>query len=347
MRAWQSLGDGTHLLEPLQLTDDIVDLVVGGLRSGSTSSDRDAPPPRTRTVLELSATLSERPDAAQRAFRRAWRLAEDLSRAHAVASGCGSGPLALSDAFPISLFLTRDRRGWHRDSVSQYLIAENMDHVVPRGLEDENEINTFFVFARRLRSGDPWALYAERRAACRRAMLSGRFADAIIEAAVAAEIIFDAILGWALWEAGSTTADAATLLKRPLVERLRCEMHPRLGGKWDLENGPELSRWHSSVAHLRNRIVHRGYLPSEGEASEAVEAGDALESFLVDRVVANVSKFPRMAIAVLGEAGLKRRGLYSRRIDLVFRAAGPTGDIPLVDYQRWRASVDTLVREAG
>jgi hypothetical protein len=343
VRAWQSLTDGTHMREPLDLTDNVVSLVVGRLGSKTKPSDQDDPPPRTQTVLELSAVLSDRRDAAQHAFRRAWRLAEDLSRAHAVASGCSSDPLALSDAFPVSLFLTRDRRGWHRDSVSQYLITENLDHLVPRTLDDEHDISAFFVFARRLRSNDPWALYAERRAASRRAMLSGQFSDAIIESAVAAEIIFDVVLGWALWESGTTTMDAATPLKRPLMERLRSEMHPRLGGTWDLTNTPELSGWHSSIARLRNRIVHRGYRPSEREASEAVAAGDALASFLVARVTANVTKYPKMAISVLGAPGLKDRGLYSRRVDLAFRAAGPTGDIPLIEYQSWRESVDALV----
>lgn len=342
VRAWQILSDGIHLQEPLDLTSSVVSLVVGHREAGATRSDGDDPPPRTRTVLELSAALPDRRGASQIAFRRAWRLAEDLSRAHTIASGCKTGPLNLSDAFPVSLFLTRDRSGWHPRSMSHYLITENMDHLVPRTLEDQHAVEAFFAFARRLRMRDPWALYSERQIASQRALSAGRFSDSIIEAAVAAEIAFDVLLGWALWENGETPSRAAASLGRPLKERLRSEMHPQFGGTWDLTSTPELAGWASSIAHLRNRIVHRGYRASEREANEAAAAADALASFLVARVCANVARYPNMAIAVLGAQKLKERGLYSRRVDQAFHAAGPTGDGPLIEYQGWRESADAL-----
>lgn len=224
--------------------------------------------------------------------------------------------------------------------MSSYVIPENLDHVVARDIESAAERDSFFAHARRLRMGDQWALYAERSAAARRALNAGDFAAAIVDIAIATEILFDALLGWALWESGESVASAAATLRRPLKERLKSEMHPRFGGTWTLSSTPELAGWESAVARPRNRVVHRGYRPTEAEAQVALRAATDLNAFVVDRILTNAARYPQLALAVLGTDGLTARGRFTRRLKRAAAENGEFGTDALDQYSTWRELVD-------
>ena len=250
-----------------------------------------------------------------------------------------TAPLQVGDVFPMALFLTRERGRWDRGSLSTYLL-DTIDHVVARELDGPGQIEVFRIMARRLRAGDAWALYAERRASARREWSNGDFAAAVVDSAVAVEIMLDAALAWALWEDGTTPQEAGPILARPLVDRVKTQMHPRFGGSWDLTATPALRAWHQDLAALRNRIVHRGRRPTEQQASAAVSAADGMSAFLTARLLDRLSRYPALALSVIGAYELRRLGRYTRKVDDAFQAAGQLGEGTLERYLDWREQAD-------
>lgn len=99
--------------------------------------------------------------------------------------------------------------------------------------------------------------------------------------------------------------------------RLRREYGSRLGGAWEVEDrANEIGRVHGAQ-RLRNCVVHAGYRPNGGEASEALHGAEILESFVFRRLLERRYRYPRTALSIFGEPGLRRRGLWNERMQRV------------------------------
>lgn len=110
-----------------------------------------------------------------------------------------------------------------------------------------------------------------------------------------------------------------------LRTRLRTQYSARLGGQWDLDAlTEEIGHWMLTTQGLRHRVVHAGYVPDDSDLKEAGHGAELLGAFVSERLASRRYRFPRLALSVLGQAGLERRGLLSSRMSTLVDEVMPT-----------------------
>ena len=172
----------------------------------------------------------------------------------------------------------------------------------------------------------------------------GDYRACITWAATAAETLLDELLLHMLWEEGLRPEDAVQPFEDFLATRVKQHYHVRLRGVWTLGSATPIGNWYRNVAGVRNRIVHAGMMPTLVEAQKALQVLDELLTFACDRLAErkNLSKYPRTALKLVAESGLRKRGCYSRRLrELSEDPAQPHWDST---YARWRLT-QSLVRQ--
>jgi hypothetical protein len=187
-----------------------------------------------------------------------------------------------------------------------------MDAWVARELSTPQQVRELDVMLTRLREGDPFALYAERRHRAQAALEGGDFSDAVVDAAIATEILLDAVLSFMLWEERAAPATTVAILGEPLATRVRTAYHPRIGGTWDVAREPVLKAWDEDVMLRRHRVVHRGIRPTEAEARKALGSAAALEEWVTDLVVAKRFTYLRTALMMVRTWVQATRALESK-----------------------------------
>jgi hypothetical protein len=145
----------------------------------------------------------------------------------------------------------------------------------------------------------------------------GDFSDAIISFQVAVESLLFDTYRMILVDEGRTSNEITDLLEgeRSVKSMLTTTMPERLGGRWDVKaEGTPVGEYWRLLYRVRNAVIHTGYEPHGGEAEAAQEAYRGLYRHLEDRLRANRTTFPRTVYARLGEDGLRRGGVLSRRM---------------------------------
>jgi hypothetical protein len=169
-----------------------------------------------------------------------------------------------------------------------------------------------------VQSGKPYMTTMLWRMRAQRALRQeGDFSNAIISFQVAAEsLLFDTYRMILVDDGMSSTEITAELEgERSFRSLMTTTMPERLGGRWDVKAaGTPVGEYWLLLYRIRNAIVHTGYEPHGGEAEAAQEAYRGLYRHLEDRLRANPTKYPRTVYARLGEDGLRRRGVLSRRL---------------------------------
>lgn len=192
--------------------------------------------------------------------------------------------------------------------------------------------------------GDPLISILERRSDANFERAKGNFSNAVIQLAIACEIIFDSVLGLILWESGMTPEDAADIFSTDITPRIKNQYAVRLGGIWALDRGAA-GDWFDNVAGTRNRIVHAGYRATAADATAAGAASDALAKFVADRVCAKFRLFPKTAWIIAGRVGFETRNLFSRRVREWIGAQPPRAIHKWIrDYTTWREAVNAQVQ---
>ena len=146
-------------------------------------------------------------------------------------------------------------------------------------------------------------------------VLRGEYKTAAIYYASAGEVLLQDLLLHLMWEEGLTpqqASDEFDSVRAGLRSRVRTLYQPRLKGGWDLKRNP-LRAWDIDTADLRNRAVHAGYDPTLDECRASYDALMGLEQFVCNRLASNavLPKYPRTAMALMGEPGLTRRDAYT------------------------------------
>lgn len=188
---------------------------------------------------------------------------------------------------------------------------------IPRTPLAEDEKRQASVYLAVGWQGHPFVAYPRLARAARRARETGDYSQTAILASASSEILLNLLLRAMLLE-----EDRADDIPRVFgddrggfTSRLRREYGPRLGGTWDLDDrANEVGHWVHGAQKLRNRVVHSGYRPNGGEASEALHGCEVLETFVFDRLVGRRYRYPRTALSVFGEPGLRRRRLWNQRM---------------------------------
>jgi hypothetical protein len=205
-----------------------------------------------------------------------------------------------------------------------------------------SELDRTMQVLERLLIRDPLVIYAERRLEANIALhRDGQYAEAAIQAAIAAEVLLSSTLAMLLWEESFTGADpeeAISLLSRDLAKRVRTGFHDRLKGSWQLAGNGPVANWYSRTAALRNRVVHGGYRPDKAEARASLDGLMRLEKFLCDHLARNRTTYPRTTLAMLGRAGLDSRNMWS---DAIFGddVIGPINEATR-HFVAWRDKID-------
>jgi Tfp pilus assembly protein PilF len=142
-----------------------------------------------------------------------------------------------------------------------------------------------------------WRARAERR------KYEGDAADSILSYQVAAETMLYELWGLLLLEDGIAPQEVDKRRdEQPFKTLLSRQLAPRLGGSWDLtlERKP-VGRYWGDLYKLRNRIVHGGYQPHDGDAEKAERAYINLERFVDERLRTKKTQYPATLSAKLGE----------------------------------------------
>lgn len=165
----------------------------------------------------------------------------------------------------------------------------------------------------------------------------GAYRTAVLFTATACEVLLDDLLAHLLWEERTRPEDAAGVFGSFLTARVKREYHPRLGGQWAVDRDGPVRLWSTAIADLRHRVVHGGYEPTLDEARTAAEAARDLNGHLCDLVAAKAAVYPRTALLLPGAEGLRRRGLWTRRLD---ELQDDPGEVPWPEtFGRWRAAM--------
>ncbi|MEE2061515.1 hypothetical protein [Rhodococcus artemisiae] len=306
---------------------------------------------RHRTVVEAVTFVASTEDLIATATKpdpltRCLDVLFEFHRAYRVAAKTPTEELTYSQLFPLVLTF---RRALDGDGVRPNGIMHLASDNVRFGALTEHIGNVDFelvaVQLSRLRMGDPVMSFVERRVDARHELsVKGDFGGAIVQLAIACEVILDGLLGMVLWEGGVSDADAAVTFSADLTPRLKNEYAPRLGGNWALNTGI-LASWFDNVAGMRNRVVHGGYRPTGAEARRANESVDALAKSISDRLSKNFKDYPKTAWLFLGKQGFEDRNCFTRRVREWIKAQPPNAVLDwLREYSEWRDKVNAQVQ---
>jgi hypothetical protein len=154
-----------------------------------------------------------------------------------------------------------------------------------------------------------WRSRAQRR------RYEGDAADSVISFQVAAETLLYETWHMLMVDEGASRSDLSLKMlgELPFKTLLVRELHGKLGGSWDttLPATPIGDYW-AKLYLKRNRILHAGYQPHDGDAEEAESVFVRLEAFLEERLRVNLKSYPRTLLAKLGTEELQSRGWMTK-----------------------------------
>jgi len=148
----------------------------------------------------------------------------------------------------------------------------------------------------------PFVRARQWRSRAARRKYEGDAADSIISYQVATETMMYEVWGLLLLEEGVTTQEVdKQRSEQPFKTLLNRELAVRLGGSWDLTSDrTPIGRYWIDLYKLRNRIVHGGYQPHDGDAEQAERAYTDVDQFIDDRLQAKEKKYPAALRAKMG-----------------------------------------------
>lgn len=165
----------------------------------------------------------------------------------------------------------------------------------------------------------PGAIVRDLLANAKAAKRDGDSRSALVNFAIACEVALDQLLFALLWEEGATPADASALFSdnMAIVNRVRTFYHERLGGKWSTNQQGPIHDWEEDVARPRNRVLHRGTIPTSHEVATAENATHTLTAFMAQRLVLSFDSYPRSMAIITGENSINRYASRRRRPEIL------------------------------
>ena len=344
--SWMMDADGE---DPGPLSPDFLE--ESGVESEATVFEAVTPliPEETNGEIDHSKSVSS-------AFDRCLESLEELYRAYIVSESDwrvqSLTRRTVASSIPWATVDPSDKNSLSEAIRGKGLFLVNQGEtnpLIPVGTMEPERIQRMLVYIRRRKQagehGDPMATGIEHKRRAERAYhLEADYQACLFWSYCKTETLLDGLLLMSAWEEAVPAEEAAGWFEHGLVGRISRRYSSRFGGNWDitLADTP-LGKWRTSVEEVRHRVVHHGYRPSEFEARDALDAGEGLQKFLLERLTRSRRRFPKTAMIWLGIPGLKRRHSYDRRIREL--AEGEYGGEPwLVQYKayvedvrsRWR-----------
>lgn len=250
-----------------------------------------------------------------------------------------------------SAVVTEEANGWSLDDSEWGPVGLLMlDHAnipdTPQGPEvnaDSEHRLHYFDDLKNL--GNPLFVWRERFVEARRALkVEGQYGAAVTLSNTASEVLLDSLLSTLMWESGKDPADVADIFAEGrLARRVKSHFPELLGGSWVLDGSTPVADWFHKCYRVRHRVVHGGYNPSRLEAQVALDSVYRLSVYCWDRLAAKRKKFPRTALMILAEEGLRRRGKWCSFMKHFFSEVAPRESSWLRDSQKWREGVQLIL----
>ena len=344
LKFWQVKSSSDVHFRSLQAVGKVVRTVRGESVPASDQPTSDA----TITVVEMvtpSPTASAEVEGDP--FLRCLACLVQVVDAYRISENIRLARLSYERLDPFVLKYGRSIREPYEWSGPQMMRLDNVNIAVPSPdpLSSE-QMQRLLLFIQNLRAGHPFSAWAQL---CRERDFSfqvdGNYRVAVVQAALATEVLVSTVLACILWEqkfpatAGrGAIGEAVELLgKKPAT--LRAELGKLLGGNWDPKGASASGVWQRDGASLRNRVVHLGYDAERGEAGRAIASAVALDAFIRERLAARVSDYPRTAALLLGRPGLERLEANTRKVQEVIESADSEPDW-VRSYLDWRQSLE-------
>ncbi|MFE5517336.1 hypothetical protein ACFQ9Q_06305 [Streptomyces virginiae] len=303
-----------------------------------------------RTVVEMvtiqgADRLEPQEEVLRETFARCFDVLTDVSSMARMVLP-HSNPVAAPEQIAVALWLARTVTGSYADGAMGVMPLTPPSSPLGAVL-DEDQLTRLNGHLQRLWDGSPLELAMERATEARRAFRrDGDYRNAVVQAAMFAEIVLTSTLSLMLWEEqlevpSVEQAVAVFDFSRGggLATRVKTEYAPRLGGDWNRTLPGPVHDWTHAVAALRNRVVHRGYRPTYQETEAALTAADALLDFIKTRLAQRVARYPRTALLTLGEPGLRRLGGWPRA-SAFLEDPQQVPDLWFAEFTAWREAVD-------
>ncbi|MFM9454787.1 hypothetical protein [Streptomyces europaeiscabiei] len=294
------------------------------------------------TVVEMVTNSLENFESDE-PFERCMNCLVDFSRGLRAIRSLKIPIISRHSLWPFSFTLLKDGSGKIiEDWQLMFLGHANMAGVAaipPMTFEQSQLVHAGIA---RLRDGDPWMVYAERKTEAERSLfIGGDYSATVVNAAIACEVLLMSALTTGLWESGVVPEKAAEILSvREIGPLISGDLARLWGGNWDRNSSVPIKRWREDIVKKRNKIVHEGHHATENEAEAAHSAMLALDDFVAKRILSKIAKFPRTCLLVFGEPGIKRRGLWTRKVREFWEGEAQSEGYWVTAYATWRAEVD-------
>jgi len=314
-------------------------------------------PPTYRTVVEMVTTVSDPSrghvdgDPVDDPLTRCLNFLMDIFRSYRIARSALVPELTYVRLPSFTLLYWRDPLADGSGIVGGPILVmhdhPNLRHLPAPALMTQEEVDHLGIVLGRREKGDPLMIYKERLLEANLArMRYGDHANAVVQLAMSIEVLLDRVLSLMIWEETLGRPDhlaAARSLGLDLRPKLRQQYHVRLGGQWDITAGA-LAAWDTGIARLRGRVVHAGYRPTSSEVETALAAAAQMEAFVLNRLTANLVKYKRTALLILGEPGLRRRQVWHKVSRFAENEADTEPDW-LKAFITWRDAVDLQIAQ--
>jgi hypothetical protein len=272
------------------------------------------PLPATRTVLAVGGTILPA-ETVDEHHRRCFQLAQDAVKALRLATNAHIPNLRIQRVWPLYVILVENEPG--------NVIVHNL-MIVERGFANtatatDEKLREAAAVLRAGWLGSPVELYRDYELSAQNAAwVEGDYGDAVLKAAVAAEVLLKHAAWLLIWEATEELAAdpaPATSPFDPFAARpsqlIGSVLSSRLHGDWSSQDETKpIGAWRFLIAKRRTAVIHGGYRPNEREVRQTIEALHRLEQHVLNRLAVMAKTYPRTAVLLVGRPGLERRGVW-------------------------------------
>jgi len=274
------------------------------------------PLPATRAVLAVGGTILPT-ETVDEHYRRCFRLAQDAVKALRLATNAHVRNLSIQRVWPLYMILVENEPG--------NVIVHNL-MMVERGFANtatatDEKLREAAAILRAGWLGSPVELYRDYELSAQNAAwVEGDYTDAVLKAAIAAEVLIKHAAWLLIWEASEELAADPAPATSPFdpfaakpSQLIGSVLSSRLHGDWSSQDETRpIGAWRFLIAKRRTAVIHRGYRPNEGEVRQTIEALHQLEQHVLDRLGAMAATYSRTAVLLVGRPGLERRGVWQK-----------------------------------
>ena len=164
----------------------------------------------------------------------------------------------------------------------------------------------------------------------------GDYEEAVWALQVAVELLLAGIVRSTAIDEGLTDAEVESRVEdwtSPFKSLVTRRVPDLLGGSWDISRDDQaVGKYWSDLYLLRSRSTHGGRPILAADMERASSAYGGLIDFVCSRVVKRQKRYPRTALALLGQPGLEERSAWTSAIEAF---ASGLNEEPYPFWQAW------------